>query len=125
MDPRTVLVTGANSGIGLATLLEVAGRGFHAVGTVRSPAKARSVKEAARARGLEVATVLLDVTDPAECGRVIERTRPWGLVNNAGTSFTGAIEDVGEDQARAALETMVLAPMRLARLALPHMRERA
>jgi NAD(P)-dependent dehydrogenase (short-subunit alcohol dehydrogenase family) len=56
MDPRTVLVTGGNSRIGLATLLEVAGRGFRALGTVRSPAKARSIKEAARARGLEVST---------------------------------------------------------------------
>ena len=37
--PRTALVTGANSGIGLATVIELARRGFHAVGSVRSPAK--------------------------------------------------------------------------------------
>ena len=46
------------------------------------------------------------------------------LVNNAGYAVTGAIEDIGDDEARRVLETMVIAPMRLARLALPAMRER-
>jgi NAD(P)-dependent dehydrogenase (short-subunit alcohol dehydrogenase family) len=123
-EPRSVLTTGANSGIGLATVLEVARRGFRSVGTVRSAQKARTVAAAASEAGVEVETVLLDVTDGARCRRVIDRFRPWGLVNNAGTSFTGAIEDVTDQEARAALETMVLAPMRLARLALPHMREK-
>src|SRR5205085_7299423 len=43
---------------------------------------------------------------------VVERLKPWGLVNNAGSSFSGAIEDVGDAEARVALDTMVLAPMR-------------
>ena len=37
---QTVLTTGANSGIGLATVLEVARRGYRTVGTVRSQSKA-------------------------------------------------------------------------------------
>ena len=126
MDPpaadRVVLVTGANSGIGLATVLEVARRGFRTVATVRSVAKARGVRAAARAAGVRIATVQLDVTDAEACRKVVARVRPWGLVNNAGTSFTGAVEDVGDDEARRAFEVMVLAPMRLARLSVPHMR---
>ena len=121
-DKRTVLVTGANSGIGLATVIELAGRGFDVVRTVRSQAKARPVRDAARAARASVRTVLLDVTDTAACRRVIDRVRPFGLVNNAGSSFAGAVKDVGDAEARAALETMALGPMRLARLALPHMR---
>src|SRR5207248_5092026 len=120
--PRTVVTTGANSGIGLATTIELARRGFRSVGSVRSAAKARRVKEAAREATVEVETVVLDVTDPAACRRVVARLKPWGLVNNAGSSFSGAIEDVEDAEAREALETMVLAPMRLARLSLPHMR---
>ena len=46
----------------------------------------------------------------------------YGLVNNAGYGMTGAIEDVTDDEARHLLETMVIAPMRLARLVLPGMR---
>ena len=46
----------------------------------------------------------------------------YGLVNNAGYGVTGAVEDVGDEEARALFETMVHAPMRLARLALPSMR---
>ena len=97
----TVLVTGANSGIGLASAIELARRGFDVVGTVRSQAKARPVREAANEAGVEVRTALLDVTDAMTCRRVMERFRPMGLVNNAGTSFTGAVEDVDDAQARA------------------------
>ena len=123
-NTRTAITTGANSGIGLATVLELARRGFRSVGTVRSDAKAGVVAEAARAVGVAVETVLLDVTDPDGCARVIDAYKPFALINNAGYSITGSIEDVTDDEARAAFETMVLAPMRLARLTIPHMRDR-
>ena len=119
---RVALTTGANSGIGLAAVMELARRGLRSVGTVRTPAKAAVVADAARSLGLVVETALLDVTDAEACERVVRSYRPTVLVNNAGYSVTGAVEDVGDDEARAALETMVVAPMRLARLALPHMR---
>jgi NAD(P)-dependent dehydrogenase (short-subunit alcohol dehydrogenase family) len=123
-DVGTALTTGANSGIGLATTLELARRGFRSVGTVRSAAKAEVVVEAAAETGVSVETTLLDVTDAAACADVVDRYRPDALVNNAGYSITGSIEDVSDEEASAALETMVLAPMRLARLAVPHMRAR-
>jgi len=119
-----VLTTGANSGLGLATAIALARAGFDSVGSVRSAAKARRVRDAAEAAGVEVRTVLLDVRDEAACRRVVGRLKPWAVVNNAGYPASGAVEDVGDEEARAAFETMVLAPMRLARLALPRMRER-
>ena len=119
-----MLTTGANSGIGLATVLAVARAGYRSVGTVRSEAKADVVAEAAADAGVEVATVILDVTDAERGAEVIDQVRPWGLVNNAGYGLTGAIEDVDDDEARALFEALVIAPMRLCRLALPHMRAR-
>lgn len=122
MTPGAVLTTGANSGIGLATTIELARRGFHSIGSVRSEAKAEVVHEAAAAAGVEVDTVLLDVTDAERCEAVLADLELYGLVNNAGYAVTGAIEDIDDEAARHLLETMVVAPMRLARLALPAMR---
>jgi NAD(P)-dependent dehydrogenase (short-subunit alcohol dehydrogenase family) len=120
---RTVLVTGANSGIGLATVIELARRGFDAVGSVRTTAKAKQVRQAASEAGVAVRTALLDVTDAGACVRLIDRLRPYGIVNNAGYSAIGAIEDVDDAEAHRVVETMVFGPIRLARAALPTMRE--
>jgi NAD(P)-dependent dehydrogenase (short-subunit alcohol dehydrogenase family) len=120
--PRAVLTTGANSGIGLATVIELARRGFHSIGSVRSDAKAEIVHDEAKKAGVEVETILLDVADTEQCERAIAGLNLYGLVNNAGYGLTGAVEDVDDDEARQLFETMVHAPMRLARLALPAMR---
>src|SRR3954469_25859005 len=122
---ETVLTTGANSGIGLATVLEVARKGYRSVGSVRSESKAEAVHKAAADAGVEVETVLLDVTDEARCAEVVGELGPiYGLVNNAGYGITGAVEDVPEDEARPVREPVGLAPMRLPRLALPSKRDR-
>ena len=120
---RTVLVTGANSGIGLATVIELARQGFDAVGSVRSATKARLVRRAAAEAGVAVRTVLLDVTDARAGTRVVDRLRPYGIVNNAGYAAMGAIEDIDDAEAHDVVETMVFGPIRLARAALPSMRE--
>lgn len=121
---RAVLTTGANSGLGLAIALELARRGYQSVGSVRSKAKAKVVTDAAKEAGVSVDTVVLDVTDADACAEVLGGLELYGLVNNAGYSVTGAVEDTSDEEARAILETMVIAPMRLARLALPGMRDR-
>lgn len=119
---KTVLTTGANSGIGLATVIEVARRGFRSVGSVRSAAKAEVVAKAAADAGVQVETVEFDVTDAEASADAVRRLSPYGLVNNAGYGLTAAVEDTDDDEARRIIETMVIAPMRLARLALPAMR---
>ena len=127
---KSVLVTGANSGIGLVTVLELAGAGYDVIGTVRSPAKADLVERAAKERDVEVRTVLMDVDDEDSCRTSLEQVAaltdggPWAVVNNAGYAQSGAVEDVTDEQARGQLETNVIAPMRIARLVLPRMRER-
>jgi short-subunit dehydrogenase len=120
-----VLTTGANSGIGLASVIELARAGYRSVGSVRSKTKANAVHKAAKEAGVEVETVLLDVTDADACDAALDDIGAdlYGLVNNAGFGITGAIEDVSDDEARVTLETMVVAPMRLAKLALPGMRK--
>lgn len=118
----TILVTGAGSGLGLATALELAGRGHRAVAAVRTDDKADAVRRAAAEAGVDVEVELLDVTDAARCEAVIDRIRPEVLVNNAGYGLSAPMELVPDEDAERLLATMLIAPMRLARLAIPHMR---
>jgi NAD(P)-dependent dehydrogenase (short-subunit alcohol dehydrogenase family) len=122
MAARTVLVTGANAGLGLATCLELARRGFAVVGTVRSDEKAELVQRVATEAGVEVSTRLLDIDDADGAAEVVDQVRPWGLVNNAGIVDQRRVEEMSDDDARALLETLLIAPIRLSRLCLPHMR---
>ena len=122
MAQGNVLVTGASSGIGLVTTVEAARRGYRAIGTVRSEAKAEALHEAAAEAGVEVEHAILDVTDADACAALLDGLDLHGLVNNAGYTNAGAVEDVSDDDVRHQFETMTIAPMRLARLALPGMR---
>jgi NAD(P)-dependent dehydrogenase (short-subunit alcohol dehydrogenase family) len=126
--PRTVLVTGANSGIGLSTCLELARAGYDVVGTVRTDDKAETVEAAARAKGLTVTATVLDVSDSAATEQGLAEVQAdrevWGVVNNAGYAQPGAVEDVDDEAARRQLEVNVVAPARVARLLLPGMRAR-
>ncbi|HET6816160.1 MAG TPA: SDR family oxidoreductase [Mycobacteriales bacterium] len=127
---QTVVVTGANSGIGLATALELATAGYDVIGTARSQDKADVLHEAATDRDLRVRTVLLDVADAESTAKGFAEIAamtdggPWAVVNNAGLAQAGAVEDVDDDAVRYQLEVNLVAPARIARLVLPAMRER-
>ena len=121
---RTVLVTGANSGVGKVTVIHLAGLGFRVVGTARSEEKLESLEKAARDAGVEVDGAVLDVTDEPACAAVVERYDPWAVVNNAGFMNVGRVVDVTREEALRQLDTLVVAPMRLTALALPGMRRR-
>jgi NAD(P)-dependent dehydrogenase (short-subunit alcohol dehydrogenase family) len=119
---RRVIVTGAGSGIGLQTALEAARLRFAAVAAVHHESQLDDVGRAARDAGVEVGTEVLDVTDDERAGEVMDRHTPWGLVNVAGLMAPGLLAETPMSEARLHLEVMVLAPLRLVQLALPHMR---
>jgi short-subunit dehydrogenase len=120
---RAVLVTGASSGIGMATVLHLARLGFRAIGSVRSGEKAHRLAEAAKEAGVDVETLVFNVTDAEACERLVPDLGLYGLVNNAGYYNVGTVEDVSAEDALRQLHAMVVAPMRLASLVLPGMRE--
>ncbi|MCL2787645.1 MAG: oxidoreductase [Micrococcales bacterium] len=118
-----VLVTGATSGIGAATAVALAGRGYTVYGTGRRAERLAKLE----LRGVK--PLVMDMTDAgsadAAVAAVLEAEgRIDVLVNNAGYGEYGAIEDVTMDRALRQLEVNVLGHMRLAKLVLPGMRER-
>ncbi|HWS36818.1 MAG TPA: SDR family oxidoreductase [Actinoplanes sp.] len=117
---RTALVTGASSGIGKATAAALAARGYRVIGTSRAP---EALAPEQRAAGVEY--VALDLTDDSS----IEGLAPLlggvdVLVNNAGESQSGPIEELPGEAVRRLFQVNVLGPVRLTQLVLPGMRER-
>src|SRR3954465_13459228 len=127
---RTVVVTGANSGIGLATALELAGAGYDVIGTARTQDKADVLLDAAADRGVGVRSVLLDVADAESTEKgfaeidAMTDGGPGAVVNNAGLAQAGGGGGVADEAVRYQLEVNLVAPARIARLVLPGMRAR-
>jgi NAD(P)-dependent dehydrogenase (short-subunit alcohol dehydrogenase family) len=122
MQPH-VLVTGAGSGIGLATVLELSRRGHRPLAAVHFDDQQELVGKMAADAGLTVDSVVLDVADPEASAAVVEAQRLRALVNCAGFVNAGAVLDVTDEEIRQHVEVMMIAPMRLARLALPSLRQ--
>lgn len=106
---RTVLVTGASSGIGQACAARFARRGWRVLAGVR--------REGSAPEGTE--EVILDVTDPP----VLEVERLDGLVNNAGVAVAGPLEFLSPEELRHQLEVNVVGQLRTTQRALPALRE--
>ena len=120
--PRPVaLITGASSGIGHATALALAARGWIVYGAARRVDRMQEL-EASGCHVLE-----MDVTDDASLRAGVDRIlaeqhRLDVLVNNAGYGSYGALEDVPIDEARRQFEVNVFGLARLTQLVLPTMR---
>lgn len=121
---RRWLVTGCSSGLGLALAQAVAQAGDQVVVTARRPEALAPLVEAWPDR---ISPVALDLRDAQQCQDAVDAAaeRLGGidvLVNNAGGGLYGAVEEVGDDELRDQLETLVVGPWRLIRLVLPMMR---
>ena len=94
-DQPVALVTGAATGVGAATALQLAQRGWNVVVNYsRSEAEAQATAEACRAAGADTLVLQADVAQDADCRRLVDDSvARWGrldaLVNNAGTSVFG------------------------------------
>jgi NAD(P)-dependent dehydrogenase (short-subunit alcohol dehydrogenase family) len=119
---KTVLITGASTGIGYATALLFFQRGWNVVATMRSPAKATDLAALATVRCLR-----LDVTDADSISQAIAQTiAEFGtidvLINNAGYALMGAFEACTPEQIERQFATNVFGLMAVTRAVLPHFR---
>jgi NAD(P)-dependent dehydrogenase (short-subunit alcohol dehydrogenase family) len=116
------LVTGASSGIGLASTLALLERGWAVYGGARRVDRMGAISDAGGT------TIELDVTDEASTTAAVdrilgERGRIDVLVNNAGYGSYGALEDVPLDEARRQFDVNIFGLARLTQLVLPTMRQ--
>jgi NAD(P)-dependent dehydrogenase (short-subunit alcohol dehydrogenase family) len=106
---RTVLVTGASSGIGAACAVRLRDRGWRVLAGVRRAGTAPEGTE----------EVLIDVTEPPQ----LELEALHGLVNNAGIAVAGPLEFLPPEELRSQLEVNVVGQLRMTQLCLSALRE--
>ena len=119
-------VTGTSSGFGRNLVEEAAARGDKVVATARDP---RALEELVRLAPERILALKLDVTKSEDIRSAVQAAyERFGaidvLVNNAGFSIVGGVEETSEEELRSTLETMFFGAAALTRAVLPGMRER-
>jgi len=125
---KVAIVTGSSSGIGYATSLMLARKGFYTYASARNIDKSASLQSIANAESLPLKLIQLDVTDDSSAKDalekiVLERGRIDVLVNNAGYALFGAFEDLSLDEIKAQFETNFFGVIRVTQHVLHIMRK--
>ena len=112
---RSVVITGASTGIGWATAKLLLDRGFRVFGSVRKQEDADRLKAEF---GANFTPLTFDVTDEAavlaaarEVRAELEGETLAGLVNNAGIGLAGPVLELSVDQFRRQMEVNVIGPV--------------
>lgn len=122
---KSVVITGASSGIGKAAALEMARRGARVVLAARRAEPLEAVAAACRGLGVEAIAVVTDVTRPEDCRRLVEVAGTVDvLVNNAGFAIFDSIAEAKDDDLRSMMETNYFGALHCTRAVLPQMLER-
>jgi NAD(P)-dependent dehydrogenase (short-subunit alcohol dehydrogenase family) len=126
---RTVLITGASSGIGLSTAVELAKGGWSVVATMRDLGKRDDLDRQVRSAGVsdQVRVEQLDVTDPQSMDRAIasldlSNRALDAVVHNAGVAVGGAFEDLDDAHIRRVMEVNYFGVLALTKRLLPALR---
>lgn len=119
---KTIVITGASSGIGKATAKHFAAQGWNVAATMRNPAKENELTAIDKIRLYQ-----LDVTNQSSIDSAYEQIiNDFGTVhvvlNNAGYGLMGAFEAASNDEIKRQFDTNVLGLMNVTRTFLPHFR---
>lgn len=119
-SPNVIVITGVSSGIGRATALKFAEQGCQVFGTVRNTEKAQAIPG--------VVLVEMDIRDEVSVQRGIQSIidqakRIDVLVNSAGVTLLGAMEETTLTEAQTLFDTNLFGILRTIQAVLPHMRQ--
>ena len=126
LSGKVVLVTGGTDGLGAALADRLVEEGARVAVCGRDSSRLAAAEQRLRDAGGDALAVQADVTSLADLERFVDAAvsrwgRLDGLVNNAGKSSTGRIDQVSDDDWTADLDLKVLAAVRCTRLAVPHL----
>lgn len=129
MAERVAVITGASSGFGLLTAVELARQGWTIVATMRDLARGEQLEAAARAAGVSerIHPLRLDITETAAIPGVVaavlrDRGRIDALINNAGFAMSGFAEDMRLEEIRQQFDTNFFGHVAMTQAMLPVMR---
>ena len=119
---KNVVITGASSGIGRATALEMARRGANVILAARRAERLEEVAAECRSHGVRAVAVPTDVTRPEDCRRLIEAAGEVDvLVNNAGFAILDTIAEANADDLREMMDTNYFGALHCTKAVLPRM----
>jgi NAD(P)-dependent dehydrogenase (short-subunit alcohol dehydrogenase family) len=126
LNGNVVLITGGTDGLGAALADRLAEEGARVAVCGRDPGRLAATEQRLGHAGGDALAVQADVTRAADLERFVDAAvarwgRLDGLVNNAGRSSAGRIDQVPDDDWTADLNLKVLAAVRGTRLAVPHL----
>jgi NAD(P)-dependent dehydrogenase (short-subunit alcohol dehydrogenase family) len=126
LDGKVVLVTGGTDGLGAALADRLVKEGARVAVCGRDSGRLATTEQRLRDAGGDALAVQADVTSPADLERFVDAAvtrwgRLDGLVNNAGKSAAGRVDQVSDEDWIADLDLKVLAAVRCTRLAVPHL----
>ena len=125
LDQQVIVITGASSGIGLATVMAAAEKGARLVLTARSERTLEDVVQQIQDAGGEAIAVAADIGKREQVERVASaaierfgRIDTW--INNAGVSIYGRLDEVSEEDSRRLFDTNFWGVVNGSLAALPH-----
>jgi NAD(P)-dependent dehydrogenase (short-subunit alcohol dehydrogenase family) len=128
LNGRVALVTGGSRGLGLLIARELGSQGAKLVIAARDEPELSRAKADLLARGVEVVTVVTDLSTPEEARRAVNAAVfAYGqldvLINNAGLIMVGPFDDLSRADFDEAMAIHFWAPLFTLQAALPHMRK--
>ena len=118
--PKKILITGASSGFGQGTAIELARRGHHVVATAETWPQVRGLRSDAKAAGVELEVIKLNLLNAIDIDHAATYD-PDVIVLNAGVMESGSIIDIPMERVRESFEINVFGHMRLAQAIVPKM----